>query len=94
MNSESSSGESVSETPDALVTSNHLVCGPLLGGISALAGGLLTWCVVLVFFPVFAIPPELADLPSPVPWELGVKLDAATAEAAKQNVTLALAILA
>ena len=92
MNSESSSGTSVSETPDALVTSNHLVCGPLLGGISALTGGLLTWCVVLIFFPVFTLPPELADLPSPVPWELGVKQDAATAEAAKQNVTLALAI--
>jgi hypothetical protein len=67
--------------------------GPLTGSAVALLAGLLTWGILQVGFPVFNIPKELRDLPSPLPTELAAKAAQANIVAECWNATLLLAIL-
>ncbi|MCU0871217.1 MAG: hypothetical protein MUE50_02635 [Pirellulaceae bacterium] len=80
-------------TPATAVAPSCLRCGPLTGCAVALLAGLLTWGILQVGFPVFNIPKELRDLPSPQPPELAAKAAQASVVAARWNATLLLAIL-
>jgi hypothetical protein len=94
--SELASGGSVvneSGTERPIELSSQLQCGPLLGCTAALLGGLLTWAVLQAVLPVFTLPEELANLPSPVPAEKAVELDLAMARINRYHAILAVAIL-
>ena len=54
-------------THDASAGLARLCCGRLLSCVVAFLGGLLTWGMLQVFFPVFDIPIELQNLPTPPP---------------------------
>lgn len=70
-----------------------LRCGPLPGCAAALLAGLLTWGLVQAAFPVFDIPEELKNLPSPQPSHLAVQAERAQIQADRWNATLLAAIL-
>jgi len=69
-----------------------LRCGPLVGCAAALLAGLLAWGLVQAAFPVFDIPEELKNLPSPQPSHLAVKAERAQVEADRWNATLLFAV--
>lgn len=72
---------------------SRLCCGPVLGALAALVAGLLAWGVWQTIGPVFHVPAELRDLPTPAPPEKDAELALAVAEANRQNAILAIAIL-
>ena len=68
-------------------------CGTLAGCTAAVLGGVLTWGLLQTLFPVFEIPEELQNLPSPQPSDLAVKAERAFVVATRWNATLLFAIL-
>ena len=94
--SETSSGDSIAEGSAASCgarSASHLQCGPVLGAFAALLAGLLVWGTWQAMDPVFVMPEELTNLPSPVPADLAIKQDQATAVMNRHNAILALGIL-
>ena len=89
--SDSQSSRSL-QTQRAVPTS-CLRCGPLAGCAAAVLGGLLTWGILQVCFPVFDIPKELQNLPYPPPSGWVAKAEQAVIVAARWNATLLFAIL-
>lgn len=87
--------EPSSPAPAAAVAARppRIGCRPWRACSVALLGGLLTWGVLRCCFPVFDIPVELRDLPSPQPPELADKAAQATVIATRWNAVLTLAIL-
>lgn len=65
---------------------------PLVGLAFGLVGAGLAWAVLQVFFPVFTIPEELANLPVPVPDKQFLKQVAAQDQANHLNAILLLSL--
>jgi hypothetical protein len=65
----------------------------MIGCAAALLGGVLTWGILQAAFPVFEMPKELQNLPSPQPSHLAVKAEQAFIVATRLNATLLFAIL-
>lgn len=82
-----------SRKPDEAGPAAGLRCGPLPGCAAALLAGLLTWGLTRAVFPVFDIPEELKNLPSPQPSHLAVKAERAQIEADRWNATVLFAVL-
>lgn len=82
-----------SPTADCPARPARLCCGPWRACSAALLGGLITWGLLQCCFPVFEIPVELQDLPSPQPPDLAAKAAAATVVATRWNAVLTLGIL-
>lgn len=60
-----------------------LAIGPLAGAAAALLAGMAVWAFGQAFGPVFALPPQLANLPTPAPVHL---LNAQAEAGARANV--------
>ncbi|MCY2992600.1 MAG: hypothetical protein NTY19_32670 [Planctomycetota bacterium] len=71
----------------------QLQTAALAGAAVALLAGLATWGMLQATGPVFAIPPELANLPTPAPSDKLAELDRALAIASRNNATYALGLL-
>lgn len=91
-NSSSADAEELA-TNDGAPKSSQLQCGPLRGCIAAFLGGLLTWGIFQVAFPVFTLPKELADLPYPTPPDKEAELVRFQEIANRGHAILAVAIL-
>ncbi len=75
------------------LSSSRIHCGPLLGTVAALLGSVAAWGVWQALDPVFTMPEELVDLPTPVPPDKAAEQDLATATINRHHATLAMAIL-
>jgi len=93
--SETSTGDSISDgtATGGAPSSSHLQCGLVIGVLAALLAGLLAWGTWRAIGPVFTMPEELTNLPTPVPPDKAAEQDQATAMVNRNNATLALGLL-
>jgi hypothetical protein len=82
-----------SDPQDEKVMSPPRSAGPFVSLLIALLAGGIAWTIVLAADPVFLIPEELRELPTPVPPELAVQQEAAAHKAALHNAMLILGVL-
>lgn len=71
----------------------RLACGPWLGLVATVFGGVLAWLLLEWIHPVFTAPEKYAILPAPVPPELSVEMEQVAWRLHLGNATVVLAIV-
>ncbi len=72
---------------------SRLACGPWLGLVATVFGGVLAWLLLEWVHPVFTAPEKYAVLPTPVPPELSEELERLTWRLHLGNAVVVLAIV-
>lgn len=72
---------------------DRLACGPWLGLVATVFGGVLAWFLLEWIHPVFTVPEKYAILPAPVPPELSAELEQLTWRLHLANAVVVLAIV-